>query len=219
MQFPKTGPRFIAATLAAALALPAAASAHVTLQPTTAPAGGFTRLDVRVPNERDDAGTVKVAVQLPEPAEFISYEPRPGWKVTMKRDGDRVSQVTWTGDGKQGIVRPGQFVDFGLSLQMPEGSAGDTLTYKAVQTYDSGEIVRWIGPEGSDTPAPIVTLAGAEEDTAHAPTAATTAPPPADDDDGDTLAIIGLVAGLLGLVAGVAGLLAARRARTAVPVA
>ena len=216
MQFPKTGPRFVAAALAAALALPAAASAHVTLQPTTAPAGGFTGLDVRVPNERDDAGTVKVAVQLPEPAEFISYEPRPGWRVTMRREGDRVSQVTWTGDGEQGIVRPGQFVDFGLSLRMPEGSAGDKLTYKAVQTYDSGEIVRWIGAEGSDTPAPIVTLAGAEEDTAHAP-AATTAPPPADDDD--TLAIIGLVAGLLGLVAGVAGLLAARRARTAVPVA
>ena len=47
----------LAAAAAALLLAPAAAQAHVTLQPDTAPAGGFTRLDVRVPNERDDAGT------------------------------------------------------------------------------------------------------------------------------------------------------------------
>jgi hypothetical protein len=148
MQFRRKGPRAVAAALTAALALPAAASAHVTLQPTTAPAGEFTRLDVRVPNERDDAGTVKVDVRLPQPSPFVSYEPRPGWKVTMKRtklakpievEGfevtEGVSQITWTGDGRQGIVRPGQFVDFGLSLRMPDGSPGDKLTFKPLQTY------------------------------------------------------------------------------------
>jgi uncharacterized protein YcnI len=155
MQFPKTWPRVVAAALAAALALPAAAPAHVTLQPTRAPAGEFTRLDVRVPNERDDAGTVKVDVRLPEPSPFVSSEPRPGWKVTMKRakldtpvdvDGfevsDGVSQITWTGDGRQGIVRPGQFVDFGLSLRLPDDAPGDKLTFKALQTYQGGEVVR-----------------------------------------------------------------------------
>ena len=54
-----------AAALLAALAFATAASAHVTLQPDEVPAGGFTRLDVRVPNERDDAGTTKVEVQFP----------------------------------------------------------------------------------------------------------------------------------------------------------
>ena len=77
--------RTVAAAVAAALALPAAASAHVTLQPSTAPADGFTRLDVRVPNERDDAATVKVDVQLPPGFAFVSYEPRPGWKVAVER--------------------------------------------------------------------------------------------------------------------------------------
>ena len=38
-----------AAVIAVALVVPAAAAAHVTLQPSEAPAGGFTRLDVRVP--------------------------------------------------------------------------------------------------------------------------------------------------------------------------
>ena len=169
-------------------------------------------------------------MQLPEPSPFVSYEPRPGWKVTMKRAkldkpvevegfevSEGVSQITWTGDGRQGIVRPGQFVDFGLSLRMPDGAPGDKLTFKALQTYQGGEIVRWIGPEGSDTPAPIVTLAGAEN--ASAPAAAAPATAPKDDDGGNTLAIVALVAGVLGLAVGVAGLIAARRARAAVAVA
>jgi periplasmic copper chaperone A len=146
--------RTAVAAVAATLALPAAASAHVTLQPDTAPAGGFTRLDVRVPNERDDAGTVKVAVQMPPGFEFVSYEPRPGWKVKVEREGDSVSRITWSG----GVVAPGQFVDFGLSVRMPEGEPGEKLTFKALQTYEGGEVVRWIGPEDADEPAPIVTL-------------------------------------------------------------
>ena len=75
----------LAAAAVLALLAPAAAQAHVTLQPNTAQAGGYTRLDVRVPNERDDAATTKVDVQLPPGFAFVSYEPRPGWKVTVKR--------------------------------------------------------------------------------------------------------------------------------------
>lgn len=78
----------IAAALAAAtLAAPAAATAHITLQPKEAEAGGFTRLDVRVPNERDDAGTRKVEVRMPPGFAFASTEPVPGWsaKITMRK--------------------------------------------------------------------------------------------------------------------------------------
>ena len=55
----------IAAALAATIALPAAAAAHVTLQPAQAPAGGFARLDVRVLNEDPSKATTKVEVQMP----------------------------------------------------------------------------------------------------------------------------------------------------------
>jgi uncharacterized protein len=175
-------PRVVAAIVATAtLALPAAASAHVTLQPSTAPADGFARLDVRVPNERDDAGTVKVDLQLPPGFAFVSYEPRPGWKVTTKRvkldepievEGgfsvdEGIGQITWTGEGSQGVIEPGQFVDFGLSLRMPKGEAGDKLTFKALQTYDDGDVVRWIGPEDGEEPAPVVTLTAAATGGGH----------------------------------------------------
>ena len=49
-----------------------------------APAGGFARLDVRVPNEQDAATTTKVAVQMPPGfADASSYEPVAGWTAVV----------------------------------------------------------------------------------------------------------------------------------------
>jgi periplasmic copper chaperone A len=212
--------RAVAAAATAALALPATAAAHVTLQPSSVPADGYTRLDVRVPNERDNAGTVKIDVQFPPGFESVSYEPRPGWKVKVQRDGDRVSQITWSG----GRIGPGEFVDFGLSLRMPKGEAGEKLTFKALQTYDDGQVVRWIGPEDADEPAPIVTLEVGPAGGGHgAPAAgdasgsdqqaAPASPPAASSDDGgtDTLALVAVVLGALALIAALGALAAARR--------
>jgi uncharacterized protein len=206
--------RTIGALVAAsALALPATAAAHVTVQPKTIPAGGFTRLDVRVPTERDDASTTKVQLKLPDGFAEASFEPTPGWTVKVDKtklatpiktdDGEvteQVSTITWTGHGKQGQIPPGAFQDFGLSVQVP-GKAGDTLTFKALQTYSNGEVVRWIGPEGSDTPAPTVDVTSATPTAAPAQAPAQQAPA---DDSGssNTLAIIALILGALGLLAG-----------------
>jgi uncharacterized protein YcnI len=221
-----------AALAVLALVAPATAAAHVTIQPNTAPAGGFTRLDVRVPNERDDKGTVKVDVQLPPGFAFASYEPVPGWSVKItKRKVDQpieveglevdeeIGRITWTGDPERGgIIRPGEFQDFGLSVGMPDGAPGSKLTFKALQTYQGGEVVRWIGPEDADEPAPTVTLTAAAEGGGHgAPgTAAPAEPPsaPAADSGGDSdgLAIAALVVAALALIAGLAGLVTRRRA-------
>ena len=217
------------ATAALALVAPAAAQAHVTLQPNTATAGAYTRLDVRVPNERDDASTNKVEVQFPDGFASASYEPTPGWdvKVTKKTldkpvqtdDGEiteGVDTITWTAKSEADAIPPGAFEDFGLSVQIP-GKAGDKLTFKALQTYTGGEVVRWIGAEESDNPAPVVSVNdGAAAAATPAPTqAAATATPAAaesSDDGGNGLAIVALIVGALGLVLGGAGLLAARRA-------
>jgi periplasmic copper chaperone A len=207
------------ATAAVVLALPATAGAHVTLQPNQAAAGSFTRLDVRVPTERDDASTVKVDVQFPPGFAEASYEPVRGWsvKVTKEKlaqpiktdDGEvteGVKQITWTAKSKADGIPPGGFQDFGLSVQVP-GRAGDELTFKALQTYSNGEVVRWIGAKDSDTPAPIVSVTG---DAAAAPVA--TATPAANSDSSDALAVTALILGLLGLATGVMALLSSRRA-------
>ncbi len=220
------------AVAAAMLAAPAAAQAHVTLQPEQAPAGAFTRLDVRVPNEREDASTTKVEVKFPPGFEFVSTEPVPGWTAKVKTvklpkpvtndEGeqvtDRVDTVTWTGDGKQGTIGPAQFQDFGLSLATPD-KPGASLTFKALQTYDNGEVVRWIGAPGADEPAPQVELATAVDEghgSAQADTRdAASVQPESGGDDGNRaptwLAVLALVLGALGLAAGVAGLRANRK--------
>jgi periplasmic copper chaperone A len=226
---PRKLPLFLAL---GALAVPPSAEAHVTLQPAAAPAGGFARLDVRVPNERDDAGTTKVDVKLPPGFVSASYEPVPGWQVKVSKEKlakpvkvegfnvtEQISRITWTGRGKQGVIAPGQFQDFGLSLAIPRGKPGSKLTFKALQTYQGGEVVRWIGPEGSDEPAPTVTLTAAGEGGGQGAPAAGAAPAPAStSDDGggsDGLAVAALVVGGLGLLAGLGGLLVARRSRSA----
>ena len=72
-----------AATAAAVLAAPAAAQAHVTVNPREVTAGAFQVMTVRVPNERDDKGTVKVDVRFPDGFYSLSYKKVPGWKVKI----------------------------------------------------------------------------------------------------------------------------------------
>lgn len=214
----------LAAALAAALVLPHTAGAHVTVQPDTAAAGAYVVENVRVPSERDDAKTTKVDVQLPDGFAAVSYAPVPGWKVKVQRaalatpiqtpDGEiteGVKRITWTAQGDAG-VGPGQFVDFPISVRIP-GKAGDELVFKAIQTYDNGEVVRWIGAQDSDNPAAVVRVTAAETETAAAVPAASAAPVADgdDDDDGGSLAVIALVVGGLGLAAGLLGLTTARK--------
>ena len=71
---------------AATLALPAAAGAHVTLQPGEAASGSFSKMDVRVPNERDNKGTIKVDVRFPDGFYFFSYQKVPGWKARVFKE-------------------------------------------------------------------------------------------------------------------------------------
>jgi uncharacterized protein len=152
----------------------------------------------------------------------------PGWDVKVSKktlakpiqtdDGEiteGVDTITWTAKSEDDAIPPGAFEDFGLSVQIP-GKAGDKLTFKALQTYTGGEVVRWIGAEDSDNPAPIVSVTAANS---ASPAPAATATPVATQaaatsaDDGNGLAIAALIIGALGLIAGTAGLLAARRSK------
>jgi uncharacterized protein YcnI len=152
----------VVAAASLALMVPmSSALAHVTMQPNEAIAGGFQAFVVQVPNERDDASTVKVEVEFP-PLPSVSFQDVEGWdrKVEMvKFDepieafGEEVTEgvgtVTWSG----GSIEPGEFARFGVSIgPVPAGE----LEFKAIQTYSSGEVVRWIGPADADEPAPRV---------------------------------------------------------------
>jgi len=223
------------AVAAGALAVPAAAQAHVTVQPTSVPAGAETVLSVRVPNERDDASTVKVDVKLPPGFVSASWEAVPGWSVRAVKqklskpvqtdDGpidEQVGEIVWTAAGRKAGIQPGEFRDFPLSVVIP-GKAGETLTFKALQTYSNGSVVRWIGAPGADEPAPRVELTSATSAAADPGTRRRANPQPApaaaassDSGSSDTLSIVALIVGVVGLlVAGVAVAMA-RGSRSAV---
>jgi uncharacterized protein YcnI len=155
------------AAFAAALAVAAAAQAHVTVHPNALPASGFQVINIRIPNEEDKASTTKLVVQFPPGFPDASWQPvGGGWKasITFRKlakpvivEGEKLTEevntVTFTG----GKLAPGQYMEFPLSVATPS-TAGAVLTFKAVQTYSNGDIVRWIGAPGTDTPAPQVLL-------------------------------------------------------------
>jgi periplasmic copper chaperone A len=174
----------IGIVVAAILALPGLAQAHVTVQPKTAEGGGFSVVALRVPNERDNASTTQVRVTLPQdqPIGSVQTTPVAGWKITtatrqldkpIEMFGEQldtvVSEMTWT--ATDGGIRPGQFQDFAVSLgQLPESGE---LVFNALQTYSNGEKVNWnqVSTDPSvepEHPAPIlrITPPGAEQGTA-----------------------------------------------------
>jgi uncharacterized protein YcnI len=229
--------RRIAITITAGLALlaPTAAQAHVSLHPNEVPAGSFAALDIRVPNESEDANTVKLAVQLPPGFADVSPEVMPGWnvKVTTAKlaeplqtdDGEvteGVRQIVWTGSGAQGRIPPGQFLSFPISTEIP-GEAGQTLTFKVLQYYDDGEVARWIGSPNSDNPAPdvdVTAAGGVLQDVAGGEAEAPAAAAPGGEAPGDSegsdsaskgLGIAALVLGALGLLAGGTALVRSRQ--------
>ncbi|MGH3052309.1 MAG: YcnI family protein, partial [Gaiellaceae bacterium] len=122
--------RYLACAAFAALLLAPPAAAHVTLNPSEWEAGGFARFSIRVPNERDNAGTVEVSVQFPESVISARFQPVPGWERTIEmvtldepivEEGEepiteRLASVTWSG----GTIAPGEFQEFGVSFQVPE---------------------------------------------------------------------------------------------------
>ncbi|MFE3825214.1 YcnI family protein [Streptomyces sp. NPDC059092] len=232
------------------------ASAHVGVQPQgEAAKGGYAVINFKVPNERDDASTTKVEVNFPadHPLASVMPEPVPGWKVAVTKEKlakpltmhgntitEAVSKVTWTSAG--GKIGPGEFQQFPLSVgQLPEDT--DQLVFKALQTYDDKEVVRWIeepkeGAEEPQSPAPVLKLtaatgdghgaAGSDHDDSAAGTDAADkataktgaqqdgATGTASADSSDTTARVLGVVGIVVGAAGVAfGVLAGRRRTTA----
>ena len=168
-------------------------------------------------------------LELP-PLAFVSFEDAPGWERTVEMTtleeplevfGEQLTEVVGTVTWQGGAIEPGEFAEFGFSARMPDEPG--TLEFPAVQTYDSGEVVRWIGPPDSEEPAALVDVVdlGAEEGQgelavlAELNTGSHTEETASDSDDDDGSSTLALVLGALGAALGAIALtvsLARRRA-------
>lgn len=223
-----------AAASAAVLISATPALAHVSVQPASVPQGGYSTVNFTVPNE-EAASTVKVEVNLPldHPIASVSVQPVAGWtaQVTKSKlaspiktdDGtveEAVTKVTWSG----GKIATGQFQQFPVALG-PLPSSGDEVAFKVLQTYDNGDVARWINvpkpgqPEPEDPAAVLkLTAAGSGEGSGSAAdgtpsplpaspadAAAVAANAAAGGSDGTAraLGITGIVVGVLGTAMGI----------------
>ncbi|MFF7544510.1 YcnI family protein [Streptomyces canus] len=216
---------------AAVLTAAGAASAHVTVHPDSYAKGATDgALTFRVPDESDTTSTTKVQLFLPtdHPLLGVLVSPHDGWtaKVTDTKlrtpvktdDGtitDAVSEITWTG----GKIGPGQYEDFDVAFgQLPDDTA--QLTFKTLQTYSDGKVVRWIeeaaqGDEEPENPAPVLKLTAAGTTSATASQTSTVAAKASKASTSDStargLGVAGLIVGVLGLAAGAFAVVRSRR--------
>ena len=224
-----------------ALAVPAGAQAHVSLHPNTLPTGSGPTVDVRVPNETSNARTAKVDMKVPPGFTLVSPEPVAGWAAVVRTqklakpiksdDGtitEEPTEVVWTAAKGEGTPA-GDFQSFPLQIVVP-GKAGDVLSFKTIQTYSDGSVVRWIDGAHGEHPAPTVNVtaeggfvqeqAGDAGPPAPSTAAPATATAPATKTVGKSgssgaskgLGIAALVIAILALLAGLAALATRRKA-------
>jgi len=158
----------------------APASAHIQVRPSVAAPGDPVLFQLIVPNEKD-AKTVEVTLQVPKDVLPFSFEEPAAWTRTNKLASDgSIETVTYKGE----LAQDG-FAQFSFLASTPDAE-GD-IVWKALQKYDDGSTVRWIGDPDSDNPAAVTKVtktapkenAGGEGEKASAPAAGATATPAA----------------------------------------
>jgi uncharacterized protein YcnI len=127
----------MAAALAALLAV-SPSSAHITLQPAEAAAGGSFIATFRVPHGCDGAPTVRLAVRVPDEILTAKPRPKPGWTLATAKEGGVVREVTWSG----GKLADEQFDEFAVLVFLPD-KPGATLRFAVEQGCDGGAVEHW----------------------------------------------------------------------------
>lgn len=203
------------------------ASAHVTIDPTSTDAGSYTVLTVSVPHGCGDSPTTRVAISIPEGINSVTPTRHQFYDVknviealeTPIDDGhggeltERVSEVIYT--AKEPLPAD-QRDAFELSLRLPEGQAGEVLSFPSIQTCEEGETA-WIeeqveGQSEPDSPAPTIVLTVADEaGHGHAATAVKTKTESTDSQGAGPIAWAGVILGALGLAAGGTAVLRSRK--------
>jgi uncharacterized protein YcnI len=207
------------------------ASAHVHIVPDSTPRGSDLTAAFTVPNEESAANTTELQVQIPtdHPIGAVTVAPVPGWTINVIKsklatplktdDGtvtEAVSEIDWTG----GTIAPDQFQEFPISFDsLPDDVS--SLTFKAVQTYSNGDVVRWIETDANgveaEHPAPVLTLTKGSGDVTAAATPPKTSgstvttyhavASSSDVSTAKTLGVVGIIVGALGLLVAAGALL------------
>jgi uncharacterized protein YcnI len=169
------------ASAVAVSAMPASAHITIVTYGTTFTAGSTNVFYIRVPHGCPDpdlatqgfnARTNRVTVQIPAAATGVKPEQKPGWDVSVTRDGvsKAVTSITWSARTLDDATHDWSFADFGVRASLT-GVAGDVLSFDTTQYCDfhedgtptTGLSERWTGAD-----VPKLTLVGADKKVANA---------------------------------------------------
>jgi uncharacterized protein YcnI len=117
---------------AVALALPAAALAHVTIAPSYVDLNTPATITFETPNERAPHTTVSLTIDAPPGVALSRAAPPPGWKLDLT-----TTHARWSGGQIGGTTTVG----FPVRV-LARTRLGDQV-FRAVQVYDDGRQVRW----------------------------------------------------------------------------
>ncbi len=127
----------------------ATAVAHIQVSPTTVAPNDAVKFTVLVPGERAPHRTEEVVLKVPADVLAYSFGSTPGWRrTTQTAKTGAVGTITW-----KGVAAPDGFVEFSFLAATPPKPG--TIDWKALQVYDDGKVVRWIGGPDSESPAPL----------------------------------------------------------------
>lgn len=197
--------RTVLLAVLAAVGAATPAAAHVQVRPAQAAPGDAVLWEVIVPGEREE-GTVQVELAVPPGVLPFSYARTPGWSRELERGRDgSVRSIVW-----KGRMAPDGLTRFSFLASTPDREG--TISWKALQTYAGGDVVRWIGSASSEFPAATTRISkdaaredagGENQGSAQPRESDEPAAQQAAGDDSDVLPLAlggtGLAVGLLGL--------------------
>jgi uncharacterized protein YcnI len=144
----------------------ATASAHVSVAPAQAPAGAYVRLAFGVTHGCQGSATTELVLRLPH-EQLLNAKPMPkaGWTLDIERRAlgqpyelhgrriaDSVAEIRWRG----GPLPNAHYEEFVIAAKLADGSAG-ALPIEVLQLCERGRN-DWVGPPGSESPAPVLRI-------------------------------------------------------------
>ena len=232
-----------AAAALMAIAIAGPASAHVTATPDEGPAGGFFKTSFRVGHGCEGKPTTKISMQIPGNVTSVHPQVVAGWDIDTKmgkldepiesEGGETITEgvreITWT--ATDAGLPDALMQEFGVSMALPDGEAGEPLWFPFVQQCPGGDSHDWIEiPESVEAwgdleaPAPYVVLTEADADEADAGETAsgggaiseeqirTIATEEASDNSTNLIAFLGVILGAIGVAFGITANMRARKA-------
>lgn len=134
--------------------------AHVIVTPRESAAGAEEVYTVSAMAEGTVSATA-LELEIPAGVHVMQVAAADGVTFDVKKDGDRISSITWKSE-----IKPKGRALYTFTAHNPQPGA---LQWKAHQTFADGSVRHWVGERGSKDPAAVTNVVTKGEATKAAP--------------------------------------------------